>query len=148
MNITAEEHEGEEQVDDQRQRRAGQEIADVLELAHPRHGIADAPRLEIGDRQGQQMAEEPRAELDIDAVGGVREEIGPQPAEHRLEDRDRHQADDQHVERAQAAMHQHLVDDDLEEQRRDQREELQEERGDQHLGEQAAVFVDRAEETR
>ena len=56
------------------------------------------------------------------------------------------QADDQHVERAHAAMHQHLVDDDLEEQRRDEREELQEERGDQHLAEQAAVFVDRAEE--
>ena len=66
--------------------------------------------------------------------------------QHGLEHRDRHQADDQHVERAQAAMHQHLVDDDLEEQRRDQREQLQEERGDQHLAEQMAIFVDRAEE--
>ena len=47
------------------------------------------------------------------------------------------QADDQHVERAQAAVDQHLVDDDLEEQRRDEREQLQEERGDQHLAEQA-----------
>ena len=43
-------------------------------------------------------------------------------------------------------MHQHLVDDDLEEQRRDQGEQLQEERGDQHLAQQAAVFVDRAQE--
>ena len=43
-------------------------------------------------------------------------------------------------------MHQHLVDHDLEEQRRDQREQLQEERGDQHLAEQAAVFVDGAQE--
>ena len=44
--------------------------------------------------------------------------------------RDDDEADDQHVERGQAAMHQHLVDDDLEEQRRDQGKELQEERGD------------------
>jgi len=35
---------------------------------------------------------------------------------------------------------QHLVDHDLEDQRRDQGEDLQEERGDQHLGEHAAYF--------
>jgi hypothetical protein len=39
-----------------------------------------------------------------------------------------------------------LVDDDLEEQRRDQREDLQEERGNQHLAEQASVFVNGTEE--
>ena len=44
-------------------------------------------------------------------------------------------ADDQHIERAEAAMHQHLVDDDLEEERRDQREELEKERGDETLAE-------------
>ena len=43
-------------------------------------------------------------------------------------------------------MHEHLVDDDLEEQRRDQGEQLQEEGGDQHFGEEAAVLVDGAEE--
>ena len=58
----------------------------------------------------------------------------------------RDKADDQHVERAHAAMHEHLVDDHLEEQRRDEGEELQEERGDQHFAEKAAILVDRAEE--
>ncbi len=43
-------------------------------------------------------------------------------------------------------MHQHLVDDDLEEQRRDERKELKEERGDQYLAKQTAIFVDRAQE--
>jgi hypothetical protein len=38
-------------------------------------------------------------------------------------------------------MHQYLVDHHLEEQRRDQREYLQEKRGDQHFREQMAVFV-------
>ena len=74
--------------------------------------------------------------------------IGAQDAENALEHRNRHQADDQDIERGEAAMHQHLVDHDLEEQRRDQREQLQEERGDQHLAQQMAVFVDRADETR
>ncbi len=43
-------------------------------------------------------------------------------------------------------MHQHLVDDHLEEQRRDQGEQLQEERRDQHFAQEAAIFVDRAQE--
>ena len=87
-----------------------------------------------------------RAELDVDAVGGVREEIRPQDSQNSFENRDCQQADDQHVERAQAAVHQNLVDDHLEEQRRDQSEHLQEERGDQHLAQQMPVFVDRPHE--
>ena len=43
------------------------------------------------------------------------------------------------------AVHQHLVDDHLEEQRRDQGEQLQEERGDQHLAQKMAIFVDRSQ---
>ena len=40
---------------------------------------------------------------------------------------------------------QHLVDDDLKEQRRDKREELQEERGGKDLAKQMAVLVDGAD---
>ena len=58
---------------------------------------------------------------------------------------DCHKADDQHVERAHAAMHEHLVDHDLKEQRRDERKYLQEERGDEHLAEQMSILVDRAD---
>ena len=52
------------------------------------------------------------------------------------------QADDQHVERGHAPVHEHLVDDDLKEERRDQRKQLQEEGGDEHLAEQAPILVD------
>ena len=41
------------------------------------------------------------------------------------------------------AVHQHLIDDHLEEQRRDERKQLQEERGDQHLAQEMPIFVDR-----
>ena len=45
-------------------------------------------------------------------------------------------------------MHEHLVDDDLEEQRRDEGKELKEERDDQHLAEEMAVLVDGPQEPR
>ena len=104
----------------QRQRRTGEEIADVFQFTHPRHRVADAPRLEIGHRQSQQVAKQARAKFDVDTVGGVREQIGPQDSQHGLEHRDRHQSDNQHVEGAQGPVHQHLVDDHLEEQRRNE----------------------------
>ena len=92
------------------------------------------------------MAVEPGAELDIDAVGGVREDIGAQDGQHSLEQRNDDHTGDHHVERAETLVHQHLVDDDLEDHRRYEGEDLQEERGDHHLGEHPPVFVDRAEE--
>jgi len=80
---------GKQEVDHQGERRAGEKIADVLQLAHPRDRIADAPRLEIGERQRQQMAKQPRAELDVYPVGGVREEVSAKDAKNRLKQRDR-----------------------------------------------------------
>ena len=50
----------------------------------------------------------PSAELDIDAVSGVREDIGAQRREHALENRHRHQPDDDDIERRQAAVHRTL----------------------------------------
>ena len=138
--------EREEQVDYQRQRGAGEKVADILQLAHARDRIADPPRLEIGDRQRQQVAEQAGAQLDIDAVGRVREQIGAQDAQNCLEQRNGDQPDDQNIERAECPIDQNLVDDDLEEQRRNQRKELEEERGDENLAEQIAVLVDGAEE--
>ena len=67
----AEEHERKDQVEDPGQRRTRQKIADVFELAHARDRLAGASRLEIGERQCQQMAEEPSAQFGVDAVGGM-----------------------------------------------------------------------------
>ncbi len=94
------------------------------------------------------MPEQPRAELDVDAVGRVREQVGAQNTHDRLEYADGDETEDEHVEGAHAAMHEHLVDHHLEEQRGDQREELQEEGGDQHLGEKPPVFVNCTEKPR
>ena len=84
--------------------------------------IADPTRLEIGDRQGQEVTEQASPELDVDAIGSMCEHISAKGSEDRFEYGDRHETNDDHVERAEAAVHQDLVDDDLKKQRRDERE--------------------------
>jgi ABC-type bacteriocin/lantibiotic exporter with double-glycine peptidase domain len=49
-------------------------------LGHAGDRVADPPRLEIGDRQRQQVLEQPRPEFDIDPVGRVGKQIGAQCA--------------------------------------------------------------------
>ena len=76
----SEEDEGEEQVQHHRQGIAGQEAANVLQLPHPRDGLAHLPRAEIGDGQGQQMPEQPRAKLHVHSARGMREDVSSQAA--------------------------------------------------------------------
>ena len=72
------------------------------------------------------MAKQPGAKFYVDAVRRMREEISPQRAKNRFEKENCHKAYDQHIERAEASMHKHLVDHDLEEERRNKRKELEE----------------------
>ena len=92
------------------------------------------------------MAKQPSAEFDVNSIGRVREDIGPQSAEHRLEYRDREKRGNQNIQGAHAPMHKDLVNDDLKDQGRRQRKHLQEKRRRKHFAEQTAVLDDRAEE--
>jgi hypothetical protein len=91
-----------------------------------RHRLSGLARLEIGDRQAEQMMKEFCAERDIDAAGRVRGDIGAQPGEQHLEQRDGGEPDHQHFECRQAVVNQNLVDHQLEENRRDQSKQLHE----------------------
>src|SRR5215471_8115187 len=91
------------------------------------------------------MAKQSGAKLDIDAVGGMGKKIGTKDAEDQLEGGNCNDPDHQDIECAHAAMNEHLVDDDLKEQRRNQGKQLKEERGNEHLTEKAAVFLNRVE---
>ena len=66
------------------------------------------------------MVEQPGAELDINLVGRLTEYEGSERSEDHFEQRDDRKADHQHIKRRKAAMHQHLIDDDLKEQRRNE----------------------------
>ena len=90
--------------------------------------------------------EKPPPQLDVDAVGGVAQRIGAQELEDRLEQAQRHHADDQHHQGRHALVDEHFIDDELEEERARKREQLHEERGDQHMREGPAVAQDRGPE--
>lgn len=118
----------------------------MLQLADAGHRVADPPRLEVGERQRQDVAEQLRAEPHVDAVRRMGEEVGAEAAEDRLEDHERDHADREHVERREPPVHQHLVDHDLREQRSQQTEQLKNKRSDQHLAEQLSIFDDGGDE--
>ena len=140
------EHEGEYEVDRREQGLSGEEAADRLELAHPRDRLPGRPGLEIGDRQAQKMREQALAELDVDPVGGVGKRIGAQILKRHIEQADDDEPADQHEQGLVAAMGQHLVDDDLEEERRREAENLHEQRRRQHMAERAAIAPDGGQE--
>ena len=94
-----EEDDREHRIDQHRQRGVGEEFADRLELADAHRGVADAARFEIAQRQPQQVAEQPRAQLDVDLLARFGIEPRAQPAERGLPERHRDEADRQHRQR-------------------------------------------------
>ena len=128
--------------------KVGQELADLFQLAHARDGIAHPARLEVGDRQSQHMPEQLRPERDVDATRRMREQIRAQRTEDGLEKYDGEHADGDDMQRRGRLVDQHLVDHDLEKERRHQRKELNKERGDQYLAQQLAVLDDSGNEPR
>ena len=90
--------------------------------------------------------EQAPAEFDVHPVRGVAQRIGAQELEDGLEQAERHHADHQHDQRRQALVNQHLVDHELEKDRRREREQLHEQGRDQHMGERAPVTHDRGPE--
>ena len=140
------EEDGEHHVQQHGEGVAGEEAADVFQLAHAGHRVAHAPRLEVGQGQLHEVSEQPRAQFHINAAGGVAEDVAAQGVEQAFEHHDHHEADDQHVQGGQAAVHQDFVHDDLEEQGADQRKELQHEGDEQHFAQQFAVFDEAGDE--
>ena len=70
------------------------------------------------------------------------EEVSSQISEDGFKDGDAHEADDEHVEGGQRSVHQHFVDDDLKEERRNKAEQLQEEGCSQDFGKEPSVIDD------
>ena len=124
----------------------GQEAADVLQFPHPGDGLADPARLEIGQRQAENVAEQAGAQFHVDLAGGVREEVGAQAVERHLEQGDGQQANGDDLQGGQAVVDQDLVHHNLEEQRGHEREHLDEERHHKHFEEYLPVLDHRRHE--
>ena len=140
------EDESEDEVDRRKQALPGQERADCLQLPHSGYGLPGRARLEIADRQPQEMGKQALTEFDVDAIGGVRQRIGAQVLQNDVEQADDHEAGDHHEQGFVTLVRQHLVDDDLEYQRRRQGENLDEKGRREHMSERPAVPPDGRQE--
>src|SRR5580658_5068242 len=92
------------------------------------------------------MSEQPLAEFDVDAVGGVRKRVSAQILQRDVEEPDHHETGGHDKKRFVASMGQHFVDDDLKDQRRRYREELNEQGGGKHMAERMAIAPKRRQE--
>ena len=135
-----EEHEGKGQVYQQRQGAAGDEIANGLQLSHPRHGLPHLARLEVSQWQSRQVMKHAGTQFHVHPVAGVTEQVVAQAPHHGVESHHHDEAKGQHVQCGKALVYQHLVHHHLEEQWCHQREQLQEKGGNDHLGKEAPVL--------
>ena len=92
------------------------------------------------------MLQHLESEREIDPVGCVGEEEGADRRQSRAENRADDEQSAKHIERAQTLLNDHLVDDHLDDHRIGQSEDLDEERGNDHLDEGPRVLPDVGEE--
>ena len=140
MQHHREEDHGEEQIQQDGDGVPREKGADILQLPHPGHRIPHPTRLEVGQRQGDQMAIEAGPQLHVDTTGGMGKDIAAQGGQDHLEGDHHQQPHRNHIQGAEAAMHQHLVHHHLEEERGDQGKELQHKADQQHLAKQLAIL--------
>ena len=140
MQHHREEDHGEDQIQQYGDGVPREEGADILQLPHPRDRIPHPARLEVGQRQGDQMAIEAGPQLHVDTAGGVGKDIAAQGSQGHLKGNHHQQPNRNHIQGTEAAVHQHLVHHHLEEERGDQGKELQHQTHHQHFREQFAVL--------
>ena len=120
-----------------------EEIADLLQLGHPRPQFTHGPTVEITQRQAEQVIDHFSAETLVDPVGGFGEQEGLETAKHPFQNGDHHQGYPKDLQRVEAALADHLVDDHLDQQRVGQGEQLDHKTGRQHLNQHTAVALQR-----
>ena len=96
--------------------------------------------MKIPERHPVEVVHDPRAERQVNPVGGINKEIRPQSCEQDARDCDRDKKDAQNVKRLQAVLHENLVDDHLGEKRVRQGEKLHKKRGDEDLDQRPLVL--------
>ncbi len=136
----------EDKIEQRGQPLPGEKAADRFELAHAGHRLPGRARLKIGERQAEEMMEKAPAQLDVHPVGGVAQRISAKELQDGLEQAQRNHAEHQHDQCRDAFVNQHLIDDQLEKDRRRQGKQLHKQRCDQHMGKRAPVAHNRRPE--
>ena len=116
-------------------------IPDLLQFGHPGSQLAHRATVEITKGETQQVVDHLSTETLINTVGGFCKQKRLQTPQNPLQNRDHHKGDTQHLQRVQAALGDHLVDDHLNQQRVGKGEQLNHKTGRQHLNQNAAVTL-------
>ena len=103
--------------------------------------LAHGTLVEKRQGQGQQAIDHRAAQGEIHPVGGVDKDVGAQGHQQSLEDRQHHHQRAQHIEAAEVALAEHLVDDLLDQQRNRQAEQLAQQRRRKHKNQSPAILA-------
>jgi hypothetical protein len=106
---------------------------------HPRDERPRRPVLEVRQVQPEKMLEHLAAEHRVHSVPRMQHEVLPQPTHPRAEKQEHPQPHSDRDQRALGLVHHHLVDDHLGPNRRGEPNQLNEERGKQHVAPDALV---------
>ena len=140
------EDEQRDEIEPREEEPAREEFADAPGLLHMLHEHARGGLFEDADREVEEMGKGLPRRPDVDAVGGEEQEIAAQEIERGLEKERCSHADREHGQRRVALMDEHLVDDELEEDRGREAEREEEEGGERHLAEELPLPGDLREE--
>ena len=136
----------EHSIKNHRERRTGQEAADLLKLIDAATDLSNRPISEVTERQPQEVINNCRAQGDIDAVRRVRKQIGAQRGQHSLSQGHAHQQGAKHIEGADVALADYSIDDLLNQQRIQQGKQLHKEARHQHLHQHGLVLLQSRQE--
>jgi len=122
----------------------GQQRLDRRDRADAREQVTDMPALEIAERQAQQMADDIAAQLEGERLAEGQDHPVAQRARDGAQRVDRAEADQQDGQQADVALADGLVDHELDEEGRQQGQQLDHQRQDEDLGERAAEVAEPA----
>src|SRR5262249_12609404 len=108
-------------------------------LLHVLHENAGGRALEEVDRQRQQACEGSRGDADVDLVRGEQQQVALEEGEGGIEQDGERDADRQNVERRVGVVHEHLVEDNLDENRYRKREQVQGQCGGEDVAEDPSL---------
>ena len=117
----------------------GEELADLLRLLHVAGDDPGGAGLEVGDGQFQQVGEGLLRQADVDAVGGVEQEVLAQEGEHRIEQQGERHPAGQDIQGRVALVDDDLVDDQLHEDGHGQRQDVEHQGADGHVAQELAL---------
>ena len=124
----------------------GQRLLDLLDRTEARHHVAGMALLEPLDRQAHQVREHVAQPLQVECARQVEHSPGPQRAGSDLDDHQQTETDHQREQQVAVRAEQRAIDHPLQEERRQQHEDLERQRKHEHLGQRTLQAAHRAEQ--